>query len=60
MAVTVEVEVEDRNGEYDARVKQAPSGFKATASDPMLAIRGALAVSRGHIDDYVGYDRDEM
>ena len=58
MAVTVEVEVEDTNGEYEARVKQAPSSFMATASDPMLAIRGDLAVSRRHIDDHVGYDRD--
>ena len=59
MAKTIEIEVDDLNGEYEARIKQAPLSHSATSDDPMMAIRGALAVSRGHIDDYLGYERDE-
>ena len=58
MAYSIEIDVEDVNGEYEARVKGAPSGNKARSPDPMVAIRGALAASQGYIDGYVGYDRD--
>lgn len=59
MAITIEIEVDDLNGEYEARIKQAPSSHSATSDDPMMAIRGALAESRVYIDDHVGYERDE-
>lgn len=58
MSKTLEIEVDDLNGKYEARVKQAPSSHSATSEDPMMAIRGALAVSQRHIDDFLGYDRD--
>ena len=57
MAYTIEIEVEYMNGEYEAWVKGAPSRNKARSPDPMVAIRGALSVSQGYIDDHVGYDR---
>ena len=58
MAYTIEIEVEDVNGEYEARVNGAPTGNKARSPDPMVAIRGALAASQDYIDDQVEYDRD--
>ena len=58
MSRTIEIEVNDLNGTYEARVKQAPASHSATSDDPMMAIRGALAVSQAHIDNFLGYDRD--
>lgn len=57
MGKTIEIEIDDLNGKYKARVKQAPSSHSATSDDPFLAIRGAVAVSRSHIDTYLEYDR---
>ena len=57
MSKTIEIEIDDLNGKFKARVKQAPSSYSATSDDPMMAVRGALAVSQGHVDDYLGYDR---
>lgn len=56
-STTIEIEVEDNNGEYAASVKQSPDSHRAVADDPMIAMYGALVVSQGHIDDYLGYER---
>ena len=52
------IRIEEKCGKYQASVEQSPDSHKATSEDPILAIRGSIAVSRGHIDDYLGYDRD--
>lgn len=58
MDYLIEIEIKQLNGEYEAHIKEAPVEHRAVADDPLNAIRGALAVSQGAIDDQVGYDRD--
>ena len=60
MSKIIEIEVEESSGGYVASVDLSPDSHRATAPDPMVAIRGALAVSQGHIDEHLGYDRDEF
>lgn len=60
MSKVIEIEVEESSGRYVASVAQSPPSHRATAPDPMVAIRGALAVSQGHIDEHLGYERDEF
>lgn len=60
MEYTVVIEIDEERENYAARVREAPPEHRATASDPLDAIRGALIVSQGAIDDTVEYDRDEQ
>lgn len=57
MGYSIVLDVEEQGGKYAVSVRAAPDGHRATARDPMDAIRGAIVVSRGVIDDTVGYDR---
>ena len=59
MRQSIEVVIEESGGRYKAEVAQNPDRHGAVADDPMMAIRGALAVSRGRIDEQIGYERDE-
>lgn len=54
--LTIEIE-ETETGEYRARVTSAPDGHAAVCDDPGVAVRGAVAVARGALDEAVGYDR---
>lgn len=54
--LTLRIE-ETETGSYRARVEEAPERHVATGEDPMVAVRGALAVARGVVDSTVGYER---
>lgn len=53
--VTIRIE-ETETGTYRARVAEAPPDRVATGDDPMVAVRGALAVARDAVDAAAGYD----
>ena len=58
MAHRITIEVEEVDEGYRARVEGSPPSHQAVSEDPLHAIRGAIAVSRGYIDETVGFDRD--
>lgn len=57
ISTAIEIEVEESNGKYIASIQLSPDSHRPVAEDPIIAIYGALVVSRGHIDDYIGFGR---
>ena len=58
MAHRITIEVEEVDEGYRARVQGSPASHQAVSEDPLHSICGAIAVSRGYIDETVGFDRD--
>ena len=58
MAHRITIVVEEDDEGYRAHVEGSPPSHQAVSEDPLHAIRGAIAVSRGYIDETVGFDRD--
>ncbi len=51
------ITIEETDGGYQAQVADGSRQHRARGSDPMVAIRGAIAVSQATVDNIVDYNR---